>query len=153
MLIDVADYLHVPEGPGMVLIGKEADYSMDNSDNRWGLRYNRKTALDGCNQDRLLQALKSTLQGCERLENDDRLKGKIKFCLNEFELFINDRALAPNTETTLQASKADLEACFKKLFASDAFNLEHNPDPRVRFGVTVKTSKTQSLKVLLKNIS
>ena len=28
LLIDVADYSHVPEGPGIVLIGHDVDYSL-----------------------------------------------------------------------------------------------------------------------------
>ena len=31
MLLDVADYRHVPSGPGVVVIGHEADYSVDNA--------------------------------------------------------------------------------------------------------------------------
>ena len=34
LLIDVADYRHVPSGPGVMLIALEADYSMDHADNR-----------------------------------------------------------------------------------------------------------------------
>jgi hypothetical protein len=29
LMIDVADYAHVPDGPGVMLIGHEADYSLD----------------------------------------------------------------------------------------------------------------------------
>src|SRR4029077_10076795 len=29
LLLDIADYRHVPAGPGVVLIGHEADYSVD----------------------------------------------------------------------------------------------------------------------------
>ncbi len=47
MLIDVAEYRHVPAGPGILLIGLEANYSFDERENRLGLLYNRKAALDG----------------------------------------------------------------------------------------------------------
>src|SRR5580698_8801430 len=47
LLLDIADYRHVPEGPGVVLIGLQADYSVDNTGGRLGVRYNRKAALDG----------------------------------------------------------------------------------------------------------
>ena len=47
LLIDVADYLHVHNGPGILLIGHEADYSLDNRAGRLGLLYNRKAQLDG----------------------------------------------------------------------------------------------------------
>src|SRR5205807_2486817 len=49
LLIDVADYRHVHHGPGIVLIGHEADYSLDQTDGRLGLRYNRKAPLPGSN--------------------------------------------------------------------------------------------------------
>ena len=42
LLLDVADYRHVYAGPGVVLIGHEGNYSVDNTDNRLGVRYNRK---------------------------------------------------------------------------------------------------------------
>ena len=45
MLIDVAEYRHVPAGPGVMLIGHEANYSFDERENRLGLLYNRKEAL------------------------------------------------------------------------------------------------------------
>jgi hypothetical protein len=57
LLLDVADYRHVHGGSGIVLIGHEADYSLDNTDNRWGIRYNRKTAVHGDNQKRLERLL------------------------------------------------------------------------------------------------
>ena len=67
LLIDVADYRHVPAGPGVMLIGHEGDYSMDNAGDRWGLRYNRKAAVDGSNDDRLRQALCSAVRACQLL--------------------------------------------------------------------------------------
>jgi len=38
---DIADYSHVQAGPGILLIAHEANISMDNTDNRLGLLYNR----------------------------------------------------------------------------------------------------------------
>src|SRR5579864_4377903 len=67
LLIDVADYTHVPAGPGIVLIGHEGNYSVDNTGNRLGVRYNRKAVFDGGNQDCLAQAARSALTACQRL--------------------------------------------------------------------------------------
>src|SRR5689334_25212468 len=47
LLVDVADYLHVHNGPGIMLIGHEADYSLDNRAGRLGFLYNRKEQLEG----------------------------------------------------------------------------------------------------------
>src|SRR5580658_7505760 len=79
LLIDVADYSHVPAGPGVVLIGHEGNYSVDNTDDRLGVRYNRKAAVDGGNQDCLVQAARAALSACARLEAEPRLDGKFQF--------------------------------------------------------------------------
>ena len=42
LLIDVADYKHMQNGPGIVLIGHEADYALDLAGGRPGLIYDRK---------------------------------------------------------------------------------------------------------------
>src|SRR5688572_23787441 len=51
--IDVADYSHVPVGPGVMLIGHHADISLDNRQNRVGMLYNRRTILNGSFADKL----------------------------------------------------------------------------------------------------
>src|SRR5437879_2219334 len=95
LLLDVADYRHVHHGPGVVLIGHEADYSIDNTDGRLGIRYNRKAPLDGSNQDRLAQAVRAAFAASERLQRDTRLDGKLHFNGRDVELFVNDRLLTP----------------------------------------------------------
>ena len=45
MMIDVADYRHVPNGPGVVMTGHEADYYMDNTGGEPGLRYVSKVKV------------------------------------------------------------------------------------------------------------
>ena len=61
LLLDIADYRHVHEGPGIVLIGHQGDYAVENTDGRLGIRYNRKAGLDGSNNDRLKQATRAAL--------------------------------------------------------------------------------------------
>ena len=149
LLIDVADYRHVPAGPGVILIGHESDYSMDNIDNRYGLRYNRKVPLEGSNEDRFLQAFRCAANACRLLEAEFEAEGPLKFSRQEFELFINDRALAPNTPETYATCKPELEAILKKLLGHDEFNLEHHSEPRRLFGVTVKVAKPFDLEAVL----
>ena len=74
LLIDVADYRHVHQGPGVVLIGHEANYSLDNTDNRLGVRYNRKALIAGSNQDRFTQATRAALTAYRRLDSDPRVQ-------------------------------------------------------------------------------
>ena len=131
MLIDVAEYRHVPAGPGILLIGLEANYSFDERENRLGLLYNRKDALDGTFQSRLAQAHEAALAACDRLEKEAAFGGKLKFDRNKLEVFVNDRLLAPNTDETWQSLKPELE----KYFAGST--IESHGEPRDLFRVAV----------------
>jgi len=152
LLLDVADYRHVPEGPGVVLIGHQGNYSVDNADNRLGVRYNRKAALDGSNQDRLKQAARAALTACQRLEAESRLGGKLRFDGQEMEIFINDRLLAPNNETTREAFQSDFATFLQQLFRGGKFTTSFGNDPRRLLGVSVKTAEPVRLADLLANL-
>jgi len=131
MPIDVAEYSHVPAGPGVLLIGHEANYSLDERENRLGLLYNRKAAVDGTFQTRLGQAYRAAFEACERLEKEEAFSGKLKFDRNRMEVFINDRLLAPNNDETWQALQPELG----KFFAG--FSVERQGECRELFRVAV----------------
>ena len=152
-LLDVADYRHVPEGPGVVLIGYQGDYSVDNTDNRLGIRYNRKAVLDGENDDRLRQAARATLTAAQRLEADSRLNGKLRVNGQEMEISVNDRLLTPNTPETREGSRPEFDAFFQKLFGGGAYSLSYASDPRRLFSVTVKAEHAYSISDLLANLN
>ena len=141
LLIDVADYRHVPSGPGVMLIGHEADYSLDNTAGCWALLYNRKAPLEGSNPARFHDALKCAANACRLLETELADDGPLKFSRTTFDVIINDRALAPNTAETFAAAQPELEAFLTSALGHDAFRLEHNADPRCRFSVTVTTEQ------------
>ena len=153
LLIDVADYRHVPAGPGVMLIGHEADYSMDHAGERWGLRYNRKAALGGSNDDRLRQALRSAAHVCQLLEAHFNGPESLQFCRREFEIFINDRALAPNTPETLATCQPMLESFLAGALGHDDFSLEPRTDPRSLFGMAVTAARPFDLTAILKTLA
>jgi len=132
LLVDVADYRHVEAGPGVLLIGHEANYSFDNRENRLGLLYNRKGVLDGTFQERLGQGHRSALAACDRLEQEDAFRGRLKFNRNALEVFVNDRLLAPNTHETWRVLRGQLEAFF------EGFAVERQGEPRDLFRVSVR---------------
>lgn len=132
ILIDVAEYLHVPAGPGVLLIGHEANYSLDNRANRLGLLYNRKTKLEGTFSDLLAQAHQAALAACARLETAPEFGGALKFDRSSLEVSVNDRLLAPNTAETWHALRPDLEKYFAGL------QIEHIGEPRDLFRVSVR---------------
>jgi len=148
LLIDVADYRHVPAGPGVMLIGLEGDYNLDNASDRWGLRYNRKAALDGSNEDRFRQAIQAAAKACLLLEETLATESTLKFCRDEFELCINDRAYAPNTPDTLSVCLPEVETFVTDLLGHKNFTLTHDPAPRSLFRLHMKSAKPFELNKL-----
>lgn len=151
LLLDIADYRHVPKGPGIILIGHQADYSLDNTGGIWGVRYNCKAPLDGDNQSRLRQAACAALKAGRQLENEPALDGKIRFAGREVEVFVNDRILAPNNEETRRAVDPEFRKLFGKIFGGSDYALTYDTDPRRLLRATAKTSKEFTIADLLTN--
>jgi hypothetical protein len=139
MLIDVADYRHVPNGPGVMLIGHEANYSLDMTKGRLGLLYYRKQP-GGDAQENLRQAYDAAMAACARLEQEPAFAGKLKFN-SECEFSINDRLLAPNREETYQALKPELDRFFAGIWGPASYSMERRGEPRELFRVGVKPAE------------
>lgn len=152
-LLDIADYRHVPDGPGVMLIGHEGDFSVDSTDGLLAVRYNRKAPLDGSNQDRLEQATRSALIACQRLANDRTLNRQVRFDGRNMEFFINDRLLAPNVEETRAACLPEFDLFFSKLLGGKQYSISFNEDPRRLLTVFLKTAEPIITEILLDNLS
>ena len=148
LLIDVADYLHVHNGPGIMLIGHEADYSLDHRAGRLGLLYNRKEQLKGTTQEKLAQAVQAALTAAQILEKENGLK----FNTQEVQVIINDRLLVPNTAETFELLEPELKAFFEMLYNGAGYTLAHQADPRERFTFNVKAESNLNVESLLKNL-
>lgn len=149
LLVDVADYRHVHAGPGVVLIGHEANYSLDNAGDRLGLLYNRKADVPGTNHERLRQAVRAALRAAQRLEQEQ----KLKFSGEEAQVIINDRLIAPNTPETFAALEPDLKVLFDYLYGEDNYEFERNSDPRERLTINVRTPQKIDVQTLLGSLS
>jgi hypothetical protein len=152
-LLDVADYRHVPNGPGVILIGHEGDFSVDNTDGLLSVRYNRKAPLEGNNQDRLHQATRSALMACQKLASDRALNRCLRFDGRNMEFFINDRLLAPNVEETRTACLPEFELFFGRLLDGKQYSMSFNKDPRRLLTVFLKTDEPIITEFLLDNLS
>jgi len=149
LLIDVADYRHVQAGPGVLLIGHEANFSLDNAEGRLGVLYNRKAPLPGSNQDRLRQAVRAALVAAQRLA----VKPGLKFSGGEAQVVVNDRLLAPNTDATWQAAQPELTAVFDQIYGPGHYTLARHPEPRERLTVDVHADGPRDLSGLLSSLS
>lgn len=140
LLVDVAELLHVPKGPGVIAVGYEADYALDHTGGVWGVVYRRKTLQSGTNAERIMHALREAAHAGALLE--DAFSGAFKLSRTTFELIVNDRGIAPNTAATYAAAEPEIKHALKGLLGHDEFTLtRHDREPRQRFGVTVKSAK------------
>lgn len=104
LLIDVADYSHVHQGPGIVLVSHEANYSIDDRSGQPGLTYQRKQPLEGD----LNQRIKKSHEAAQAAAG--LLMDRFTFDTSRIEFRICDRLNAPNNSDTLNAVKPALLA-------------------------------------------
>ena len=149
LVIDVADYRHVPAGPGVILIGDEANYSLDCAYDRLGLLYNRKRPSEGTVMDKLLKAFGSALLACSHLEEAAVFGGKLKFNAGHSEVILNDRALAPNTEKTWLELKPHFETFSDGLFGSGRYSMKRLGERRERLRIELNTTRPIDVRSML----
>ena len=149
LLIDVADYRHVPEGPGVVLVAHEAIYGLDQGGGRLGLLYNRRTRLDAAPADALPQAFRAALEACRKLEQEPEFAGTLSFAGGACEVVVNDRALAPNDAATGARLRAALEPLLDRLWGAGSYTVTPLGEARDRLGLSARSSAAYTTADLL----
>lgn len=148
-LIDVADYLHVPHGPGVMLIAHEINYGMDWAGGQFGLYAQRKLGDEETHQERLLGLIKSAATFGELLESDRRVKDKLKLEGGKFYYLSNDRLHAPNTAETFQSLKPDLEAVASTIYPGQKVSVTRlENDPRERLTAVIEGENAVAISAL-----
>lgn len=151
--LNYADYSHVDAGPGVLLILKQANYSIDNAYHQPGLLYNRKHSVAGDNAEKIRQALTETLSKCELLEASEELENTIHFNGSDILFMINNRHIAPNTAETAEKIQADLEPVLKQMYGSDDFTIERtSEDTRERFALRISANSDIPISELISNL-
>jgi hypothetical protein len=138
VLIDVVDYRHVPEGPGIMLITHEINFALDRAGGRLGLLAQSKLGRSSNNQDRIFQLMQATATFGSLLESDRRVAGKLSLEGGMFHYISNDRLLAPNTAAGFAALKPDLAAVAALVYPGrdvSISRLENDSRDRLTIGV------------------
>ena len=149
---DVADYSHMHQGPGIVLVAPDFYVSVDETGGRRGFLFSQKAKLEGTNQERLAWVFQSAVENCRRLQAEAVLQGRIEFRFDEFEITLNDRLLAPNGEESFQALKSEVESFVSKLFSGAPVSLQQESDARRRVRLRIQAMAPVDITTLLNNI-
>lgn len=154
VLIDVADYRHVPNGPGVILIGHDAQYAMDQRDGRLGLLYSRRRETHPSRRDihsvaaRLQSVFQDALNACQQLELETALQGKLQFRTDALELRINDRLRAPNTEEAYYDLRRHLDPFLAQIHPEGQVTIEHRNDSQSRLTVAIAVQPAANIDTL-----
>ena len=149
-LIDVADYSHMREGPGVVLVAHRSAYGIDSAGGALGLTYRLGRGPDEplgeAERSRLELALFRSIQACRFLEEGDP-RGLLRFRTSEVRLRILDR---------LRAAGADAVApALKQIFSGGgAVDIRETPrEDGGPFGLVVETATPVPFATLLAQLA
>jgi len=148
LMIDVVDYSHVPDGPGVVLIGHAADYYVGALDGAYGLVYSRKRGGPGP-EGRLEDALRRLINAARVLEQEGGLK--LRFKSGQLGLRLTDRLHAPNDDATFAETKAEVLALFGRIYGGE-IGVERLPASKEPLSLRISAESAPSLEALLEKL-
>jgi len=141
LLVDVADYKHVPDGPGVILIGHDVDYAMDLTGGRPGLLVRRKRYQGRVGFEEILRdTIRKAIHAAKAIEADATVG--VKLSAASMEITMIDRLVAPNDEQTVAAAAAQIEPLLTEVYEEGLEIRRGSSDARACLSL-VATSKAQ----------
>lgn len=128
MVIDVADYGHVHEGAGVVLVGHGSDYYVDLGEGRPGLLYSRKRDVPS-GADILEDGLRRAQNATKLLSAEPGLEKAPVFGTKEVLIRIVDRLAVQNDDASFDKVKGEVSAALQKAFGK-SFTLRREGSAR-----------------------
>ena len=150
--VDLADYAHLPRGPGIVLIGHRCSVAFDLADPGPGILYTARRGLTGSHTERLAAAFEWCLEFAKRLAAEPEFPKDVRLRAGSLELRFNDRLETPDTPETDAELRPAVEQVLSKLFGSGSYDLRRVKDGNV-YGFAVQAKKSEPLDALLARVS
>ncbi len=150
LLIDVANYEHVDEGPGMMLIGHDVDYSIDLTHGRVGLLFAGKRGWESDSlADRLAVSIRRALLAAYAVTQAEELDGKVTFNTAEMFIALPDRLAYTNSAETFARIEGEVAGVLADVFGDSAVSLSYiESDARRPLAMTATISDAPELAAL-----
>ena len=139
LLIDVADYSHIPDGPGVMLVAHEGNFSLDQESYHPGIMYMRKTEISGSFNERFNMVLSTVIKAANRL-SDININKQVDFKPNLFRFIANDRLYAENTAYNQDLYKQKIQKSLEGKYPGIQLKLRDYSDDNERLAFTVSFS-------------
>ncbi len=96
--VDLADYAHLPSGPGILIAGKRDTFSVNLNPPGLGLLTSVRRGLEGCLEDRFREALRRAEELNAAVMAEPEFPADFTVREGAWEVFLNDRLAFPNTD-------------------------------------------------------
>ncbi len=142
---DLADYAHMPKGAGVVLVGKQGNFSIDLGDPGPGLLYCGKQDYSGPVEQRITETFQRCLALVKPLLTEPEYPPDLEVQPGKWELAINDRLDSPNTGATDRELRPGISAALDTVFGPGAYAMERESDPQKRYGFSIRSSQITTI--------
>jgi hypothetical protein len=158
--VDLADYAHVPRGMGIVLVGFQANFAFDMTDDEGrtapGILYAARRGLTGTYAERIASALRSCLDLSKRLVAEKEFPQGVHLRTDALEIRFADRLVTPNTKAVYEELCPSVVQVLDRLYGSDtsgSYQLRPLTDPAELLGCSVRAKKSEPLEILQQRLS
>ncbi len=132
--VDLADYAHMPGGPGILIAGKRDTFSVNLNPPGLGLLTSVRSGLEGSLEDRFHEALRRAREFNAAVMAEPEFPAEFSVREGAWEIYVNDRLGFPNTDPTDRLVRPAVAAALGVAPGS----LTRDPDSRNRLGYSAR---------------
>lgn len=132
--VDLADYAHMPGGPGILIAGKRDTFSVNLNPPGPGLLTSVRRGLEGSLEDRFREALRRAREFNAAVMAEPEFPAEFSVREGAWEIYVNDRLGFPNTDPTDRLVRPAVAAALGVAPES----LTRDPDSRNRLGYSAR---------------
>ena len=153
LLIDVADYTHLVDGPSVLLVGDEGNLSLDTTEHRLGILCTLKRPRVGTFEERLSGLARTLVTACHLLESDPVFGGRLRFSSNEMLFVSNDRLIAAPGDDSVAALTPAVRSLMESLYPGKTCDMTASSSKTARLSITISVREPLPLATLLERAS
>ena len=132
--VDLADYAHMPTGPGILIAGKRDTFAINLNPPGPGLLTSGRGGLSGGLEDRFREAFRRARELNAALLAEPEFPASFRVVEGAWEVFLNDRLRFPNTSDSDRRVRRALAAALGRAPES----LVRHADPGGRLGYSLR---------------
>ena len=131
--VDLADYAHMPTGPGILIAGKRDRFAINLNPPGPGLLTSVRTGLQGGLEDRFREAFRRARALTSAVLTEPEFPSAFQVIEHAWEVCVNDRLQFPNTDESDSVVRPALAAAV----GVEPSSLQRHADPRGRLGYSL----------------